>query len=74
MPVEYKKYIPKHLRENPEINGLGDFVEAKITAPLGIKRMVKVMSKFLGIKDCGCGQRKEAMNNSPISKAIFKKE
>ena len=40
--------------------GLGDTIE-KITTATGIKNVVQKISKVTG-KDCGCGKRKEALN------------
>ena len=40
--------------------GLGDTVE-KITTATGIKKVVDKISEVTG-KDCGCAQRKEALN------------
>jgi hypothetical protein len=41
--------------------GLGDDI-AKITKATGIDKMVKMISKTLGIDDCGCEERKEKLN------------
>jgi hypothetical protein len=41
--------------------GMGDVIE-KITTATGIKKVVDTVSKVTG-KDCGCGKRKEALNN-----------
>ena len=41
--------------------GLGDTVEA-ITTATGIKKVVEKISKVTG-KECGCGKRKEYLNN-----------
>jgi hypothetical protein len=43
------------------MKGLGDAIE-KITTATGIKKVVGTVSKAVG-KDCGCGKRKEALNN-----------
>ena len=40
--------------------GLGDTVE-KITEATGIKKVVETISKATG-KDCGCANRKDALN------------
>lgn len=40
--------------------GLGDTVE-KITTATGIKKVVDTVAKASG-KDCGCKQRKDALN------------
>ena len=41
--------------------GLGDSVE-NFFQKTGIKAAVKVGAKLVGIKDCGCGKRKETLN------------
>jgi hypothetical protein len=41
--------------------GLGDTIE-KITTATGIKAVVSKIANVTG-KDCGCKQRKEALNN-----------
>ena len=43
-----------------ESKGLGDTVE-KFTKATGIKAVVEKVAKATG-KDCGCGQRKDALN------------
>jgi len=52
--------------------GLGDTIE-KITKATGIKRVVDTVAKATG-KDCGCGKRKEALNNKNllINKMLYK--
>ena len=40
--------------------GLGDSIE-KITKITGIK---KIVGKVIGDKDCGCAERKEALNKA----------
>ena len=46
-------------------NGLGDWIEYNITEPLGIKKMLN----FFGIKNCGCEQKKEFLNQEfPFNK------
>jgi len=44
--------------------GLGDTVE-KITSATGIKKATEVVTKAIGIKDCGCNKRKEKLNEYP---------
>jgi hypothetical protein len=44
-----------------KVKGMGDVIE-KITTATGIKKVVDTVSKVTG-KDCGCGKRKEALNN-----------
>jgi|TARA_B100001248_G_C26956499_1_gene263983 hypothetical protein len=41
--------------------GLGDTIE-KITTKTGIKKVVKVVSKKLGVEDCGCDSRRDTLN------------
>jgi hypothetical protein len=41
--------------------GLGDTVD-KITTATGIKSVVKAVTKAVGKKDCGCDERKDALN------------
>jgi len=52
--------------------GLGDTIE-KITKATGIKKVVDTVAKATG-KDCGCGKRKEALNNKNllINKVLYK--
>ena len=52
--------------------GLGDSIE-KITKATGIKKVVETVAKAAG-KDCGCGKRKEALNdkNLLINKMLYK--
>ena len=47
-----------NLSEYRRSRGLGDTIE-KITKATGIK---KVVNKITGKKDCGCGKRKEKLN------------
>jgi len=49
-------------REKWKSQGLGDTIE-KITIATGIKKVVKNISGALGIKDCGCEERKARLNN-----------
>tara|TARA_Y100001937_G_C7036504_1_gene292634 strand:- start:241 stop:408 length:168 start_codon:yes stop_codon:yes gene_type:complete len=41
--------------------GLGDTVE-KFTKATGIKSIVDAVNKARGVKDCGCGKRRDALN------------
>ena len=52
--------------------GLGDTIE-KVTKATGIKKVVETVAKAAG-KDCGCGKRKEALNdkNLLINKMLYK--
>jgi len=47
---------------------LGDDIE-KITKATGIKKVVDKITKG----KCGCGARKEKMNNLKINKILYKK-
>jgi hypothetical protein len=52
--------------------GLGDTIE-KITTATGIKAVVDTVAKVTG-KDCGCSERKKALNNPNllINKTLYK--
>jgi hypothetical protein len=41
--------------------GLGDSIE-KFTKKTGIKSLAQIATQLVGKKDCGCNQRKEALN------------
>ena len=41
--------------------GLGDSIE-KFTKATGIKNIVDQVNKLRGVKDCGCGKRKDQLN------------
>lgn len=41
--------------------GLGDTVES-VTKATGIKTVVEKTAKAMGIEDCGCGRRREELN------------
>jgi hypothetical protein len=41
--------------------GLGDTIE-KFTTATGIKNVVTKVTKAAGVNDCGCGQRRDALN------------
>lgn len=43
--------------------GLGDTI-AKITEATGIDKLVDKVTDVLGIEDCGCAGRREALNNA----------
>ena len=43
--------------------GLGDSIE-KFMKTTGIKTVAQAGSKMLGVKDCGCKKRKEALNKA----------
>jgi hypothetical protein len=53
-------------------NGFGDTIE-KITTATGIKYVVKKASEILDA-DCGCNERKEALNNPDllVNKIFYK--
>jgi glycerol dehydrogenase-like iron-containing ADH family enzyme len=46
---------------NKPSKGLGDTI-AKITNATGIDKVVKTVTNSLGIEDCGCKARQEALN------------
>lgn len=43
--------------------GVGDTIQ-KFTDATGISKAVKAIAKLTGISDCGCGDRREAMNKA----------
>tara|TARA_R110000744_G_scaffold229253_1_gene347259 strand:- start:1670 stop:2071 length:402 start_codon:yes stop_codon:yes gene_type:complete len=45
----------------PKSKGLGDSIE-KFTKKTGIKKAVDIITKAAGIDDCGCDERKKALN------------
>ena len=53
--------------------GLGDTIY-KITKATGIKKVVDKVSKATG-KDCGCGKRRDFLNNPDllVNKVLYKK-
>jgi hypothetical protein len=52
--------------------GLGDTIE-KITTATGVKNVIETVIKGTG-KDCGCGKRKEKLNNPDllVNKIFYK--
>tara|TARA_R100000278_G_C5472698_1_gene165075 strand:+ start:2026 stop:2193 length:168 start_codon:yes stop_codon:yes gene_type:complete len=46
---------------NNKSRGFGDSVE-KFTQRTGIKSVVKKVTKAMGVEDCGCGKRRDALN------------
>ena len=44
-----------------DARGLGDTIE-QVTEALGIKTVVKIATGALGIEDCGCDKRRDALN------------
>jgi hypothetical protein len=58
---EYKDWVAlKEVQIEQATKGLGDVVE-KITTVTGIKALTKT---FFGDEDCGCGNRKDALNEA----------
>jgi|TARA_R100000084_G_scaffold91962_1_gene45833 hypothetical protein len=47
--------------DNNTSKGLGDSIE-KFTTKTGIKSVVKKVTKAMGVEDCGCGKRRDALN------------
>ena len=54
--------------------GVGDTI-AKFTAATGIDKVAEAVANLAGYKDCGCGERKEALNdpNLLVNKMFYKK-
>ena len=50
--------------------GLGDTVEF-LLQKTGIAYAVKMAASSVGITDCGCGERRDALNESSISKMLY---
>ncbi|MFN5250206.1 MAG: hypothetical protein ACK5DE_04110 [Bacteroidota bacterium] len=50
------------MEQKSKSKGLGDSIE-KITTATGIKKVVETVSKITG-KDCGCKQRRDALNRA----------
>lgn len=53
--------------------GLGTTIE-KVTTATGIKRVVKAGAKALGKEDCGCGKRRDFLDNPnlAVNKIFYK--
>jgi hypothetical protein len=49
------------MKEDNKSRGLGDTVE-KIMKATGIKKVVDVTTKAVGVKDCGCDKRRDTLN------------
>jgi hypothetical protein len=49
------------MKEENKSRGLGDTVE-KIMKATGIKKVVDVTTKAVGVKDCGCDKRRDTLN------------
>ena len=49
------------MKEDNKSKGLGDTVE-KIMKATGIKKVVDVTTKAVGVKDCGCDKRRDTLN------------
>ena len=54
--------------------GIGDTI-AKFTAATGIDKVAMAVANLAGYSECGCGARKEALNdpNLLINKTFYKK-
>lgn len=54
--------------------GVGDTI-AKFTAATGIDKVAQAVANLAGYKDCGCNERKEALNdpNLLVNKMFYKK-
>jgi hypothetical protein len=59
MEKSYKIKLNK--QEDSKPIGFGDTIEG-ITKATGIKKAVEIAAKAAGVKDCGCGKRKDALN------------
>lgn len=55
--------------------GFGDTI-AKMTRKTGVASAVKGISKAVGIEDCGCDERQEALNDPKllVNKLFYKKQ
>ena len=53
--------------------GLGTTIE-KVTTATGIKRVVEAGAKALGKEDCGCGKRRDFLDNPnlAVNKIFYK--
>ena len=49
--------------EDNQSRGLGDTIQ-KITEFTGIKKLVEVVTEAVGIDDCGCEARRQALNEA----------
>jgi hypothetical protein len=47
--------------ESQKSKGLGDTI-AKVTKATGIDKVAEGVAKAMGKEDCGCGKRKEQLN------------
>lgn len=63
VPTDKRTKAFKEYKKNLEqaSAGLGDFIEQKITKPLGIKKAVDKTFDAFGL-DCGCQERKQKLN------------
>ena len=66
-PTRHRYKMPQDEPEYP-MRGLGDLIE-KFTTKTGIKAVVDKVAKATG-KDCGCGKRRDKLNQL----VPFKKE
>ena len=55
--------------------GFGDDIE-KVAKKLGLDKVAQNLANAVGAKDCGCGARKETLNdpNLLINKVFYKKK
>jgi hypothetical protein len=55
--------------------GFGDDIE-KVAKRLGLDKVAQNLANTIGAKDCGCGARKETLNdpNLLINKVFYKKK
>lgn len=65
--------LPVVTQHRPRSRGLGDTI-AKVTAATKIDKVVKAVTKAVGIKDCGCNKRREVLNGLVPYAAITKTE
>lgn len=63
MPIERK------------VTGFGDEIE-RVAKKLGLDKVAEGLAKAVGAEDCGCGARKETLNdpNLLINKVFYKKK
>jgi hypothetical protein len=63
MPIERK------------VTGFGDEIE-RVAKKLGLDKVAEGVAKAVGAKDCGCGARKDTLNdpNLLINKVFYKKK
>ncbi len=44
-----------------ESKGLGDTID-KLTTKTGVKKIIRVVTKAVGVDNCGCDKRKDKLN------------